>query len=83
MNRKVVYARLHAGAYVPGAGELGTTFPSQSKTLENLSMNTAELGLHISFTYRGVNKEVIIPAANVIIMELATDEKPLKVVKSA
>ncbi len=86
MSRKVEYARTHQGVYVPDAGELGSTFPPQSKTLDNLTMHTDHLGLLLSFTYRGKHKEVIIPSANVIALVLAPEEKPIasvKAVKSA
>lgn len=84
MNRKVIYARLHQGAYAPGAGELGSVFPPQSKTLENLNLTAVDQGLIIDFTYRGIKQELLVPSANIVIMSLAPEEKPaLKAVKSA
>lgn len=73
MSRKVKYARLQTNAYVVGAGELGTVFPLPNKTLDNLSMTTQDSGLNISFTYRGLQKELLIPYGNVVIMELAPE----------
>ncbi len=78
MSRKVTYARLQTEAYVTGAGSLGNVFPSQNKTLESLSMSTQVEGLNISFIYRGLKKELLIPYANVIIMELAPVEESKK-----
>lgn len=83
MIRRVLYARTHASVYLPGVGELGNTFPSQSKTLDNLHMSVSEIGLSISFTYKGINKEGLIPSANVMAMELAPEEKPLKAIKAS
>lgn len=73
MNRTVLYARLQTEAYVVGAGSLGNVFPSQSKTLKNLSMTALDQGLNISFEYSGLKKELLIPLANVILMELAPE----------
>jgi hypothetical protein len=73
--RKVTYARLQTGAYVTGAGELGSVFPTPNKTLENLSMSVSDLGLEIQFKYRGIEKHLLTPLANVIVAELAKDSK--------
>lgn len=81
MSRKVIYARTHESVYMPGVGEMGNTFPPQSKTLENLVMSISELGLSLYFTYKGVVKEGLIPSANIKGMEVVPEEKPLKVVK--
>lgn len=74
MARKVIYARLQTEAYVPGAGGLGTVFPSQTKTLEGLEMTSGDGSLIMSFTYRGLKKELEIPKTNVVVMELAPEE---------
>ncbi len=73
MHRKVTYARLQTEAYVVGAGGLGSVFPSQSKTLENLTMLAQDSTLSIAFTYRGLKKELLIPYANVVLMEVAPE----------
>jgi hypothetical protein len=73
MNRQVLYAKLQTGAYVVGAGDLGSTFPSQNKTLEDFNMSTDGLLLYIRFKYpKGSSKlhELAVPLANVIVMEL-------------
>lgn len=75
MSRKVTYARFHQNLYVPGAGELGTVFPPNTKTLENLSMTAEKEGLYISFIYKALKTELLIPLANVSIMTLALLEE--------
>jgi len=73
MSRKVTYARLQTNAYVVGAGELGTVFPIPNKTLENLSMSAQDGALSISFRYRGLAKELLIPYGNVVLMEVSPE----------
>lgn len=68
---KVIYAKLQTEAYIPGAGALGTTFPPNTKTLENLTMTADDTTLAVSFTYRGLKKKLLIPFGNVILMEVA------------
>lgn len=70
MGRSVTYARLHGNAYAPGVGELGNVFPSQSKTLDGLTMTTTDLGLSMEFSYKGVRHELLVPSANIVIMSL-------------
>jgi hypothetical protein len=71
MSRKVTYARLQTSAYVPGAGELGNVIPSPNKTLESLEMAATDAGLEIKFTYKGLKKDILVPYANVVLVELA------------
>lgn len=75
MNRRVIYARLQTAGYLPSVGDLGLVFPSQTKTMDNLIMTSTPDGLHVQFSYRGFNKELLIPPANVVLMELAPEEK--------
>lgn len=82
LNRKVTYARLHQGIYVPQAGDLGAVLPPSSKTLENLHMHTDGNGLFLDFNYRGIKNSTFIPLANIIIMSLAPEEAPAKEVKA-
>lgn len=88
-NRKVIHARFHQGVYVPGAGDLGNTLPPSSKNLENLAMTIDELGLLVTFTFRGFNVEALVPSANIVIMTLAPEDKTThmaavaKIVKSS
>lgn len=86
MNRKITYARLHQNGYAPGVGELGNTFPPQSKTLEGLSMEVAVEGLYMTFLYKGIRQELLVPLANIIMMTLApedTNKSAARIVKSA
>ena len=74
--RKVTYARFHQELYIPNAGSLGITLPAQSKTLENLEMSSSTEGanLVVKFLYRGIKNELLIPAANVVLMLLTPEE---------
>lgn len=74
MSRKVIYARTHQSVYIPGAGELGNTFPTMNKSLDNLIMIVNELGLNLEFSYKGTRVEALIPSANVSAMRLAPEE---------
>lgn len=74
-NRTVTYARLQTEAYVVGAGGLGTVFPPLGKTFDKLTMNTTDLGLNIRFLYKGLQKDLLIPYGNVVLLELAPEEK--------
>lgn len=75
MNRKVSYARLHQGAHIPSAGELGTVFPPTTKALNKLDMSVNDSGLVLSFIYNREQHEVFVPLANVVIMKLLPLEK--------
>ena len=81
--RKVRYARTHQGLHVPGAGDLGNVFPPQSKTLSNLEMTIDELGLHISFEYKKLKNEILVPSANVVLASLFPEEAPIRVASGA
>lgn len=75
MNRKVKYARLQTGMYIPGlTGELGNTLPPSNKTLDNLDMTALEASLLVSFTYKGIKKEILIPYGNVVLADLVPEE---------
>lgn len=73
-NRKVIYARLHQGIYLPNAGDLGTVLPPSSKTLEHLAMVTDGDALFLDFTYRGIRNSALIPLANVAVLSLVPEE---------
>jgi hypothetical protein len=87
VNRKVTYVRLHESAYSPATGDLGVVLPSQTKTMDNLSMHVEEIGLFLTFSFRGIRCEMLVPMANVKNMLLAPEDKPptpaAKVVKAA
>lgn len=44
MNRKVIYAKLYEGFFVPGTGNLKDTLPPDNKTLKDLSMEQDDSG---------------------------------------
>lgn len=78
MNRKVLYAKLQTRAFLPGAGDLGDVFPSPNKALDNLSMvSYGADGLTVSFTYRGIKKEMWVPSSNVAFADLAPEPSPV------
>lgn len=82
-NRKVTYARLHQVAHIPFTGELGNVFPPHNKVLDNLEMTVDTMGLYISFSFKGIFKNALIPLANVVIMVLDLEEKETTKVKLA
>lgn len=77
MNRKVKYARLQTGMYIPGlTGELGTVLPPQNKTLDNLVMTAFESGIIVDFSYKGTNKSILIPYGNLVLADLILEPAP-------
>jgi hypothetical protein len=75
MNRKVLHASLHKTSnHVPVVGELGHTFPTQGKTLDNLHMWVSEHGLHLKYAYKGQKLETMFPLAAVSVLSLAPEE---------
>lgn len=69
IGRKVMMARFHQGIHMPGAGELGNTLPSQTKRLD-LEMTVCEIGLLVKVLGPSFKAELLVPAANVIAMQL-------------
>lgn len=78
MKRKVSYARLHQGAHLPQAGELGTVFPPATKALNKLEMTVNDSGLLLEFEYAHKMHEIFVPLANVVLMSLIAEEKKSK-----
>lgn len=71
MKRMASYIRLHNNVYVPGAGELGNTFPSPGKSLEDLKITVMGAdGYIVEFSFKGHHKEVHLPAAAVAVADL-------------
>lgn len=70
MNRKVSYARFHKELFFAGTSELGIVLPPMRKTLDNLEMTIIPEGLLAKFSYKGLKKEVLIPHANIVNLEL-------------
>ncbi len=79
MNRKVSYARFHAELFFPGTSELGIVLPPMRKTLTDLEMTALPEGLLVKFSYKGLKKEVLIPHANIVNMELVPEAPKVKV----
>lgn len=78
MSRKVVYAKLHAGIFIPGVGNLADTLPPASKTLKDLSMTKQEDGnLLITWTDLSLGKyqAAEVGASNIIV--IAYEPEPL------
>jgi len=44
MSSKVVYAKLHAGVFIPGVGNLSDTLPPSNKTLKDFAMSKQDDG---------------------------------------
>jgi hypothetical protein len=66
--------------FIKDVGDLGDVLPGADKTLEDLTMIFDGLTLSISFKFRNRQKEILIPAANIIFME---SEPHLKVISAA
>lgn len=76
-NRIVKYARFHTALYVPNVGDLGFFLPA-SKSLQDLEMIAKDGCLSITFTQSLVKKEIKIPDANIVVMELEPEAKKSK-----
>lgn len=76
MHRTVTFARLHTSLHGRDFGDLGLSFPSPQKNLVNLKMHVNLVGLVIEFDHGGKHKEILVPSANVVSMELGPEEKP-------
>ena len=77
-HKKVLYARLQTAIDVPNAMGLGLVFPNQSKTLSDLVMSTDDSVLNVSFSFRGIKKNILIPLSNVVVLDLAPEEPKSK-----
>lgn len=72
---KVTYARLHQAPHLPGVGMMDNVFPAIGKTYEGLDMSVSDIGLKISFKFKGIESRILVPLANVVIMLLAPEDK--------
>lgn len=71
MARKVVYAKLHAGVFIPGVGNLADTLPSASKTLKDFTMTKQEDGnLRLDWIDErtATNQAAEVGASNIIVI---------------
>lgn len=73
MSRKVIYTKFHQDLFVPGLGGVGFTLPSTAKSFD-LNMFTSEHGLMLELSFRGLKFDVVVPYANVVLMQLAPEE---------
>ena len=68
MSKKVSYAQLHAGFFVPGYGNFKETLPPDNKTLKNFAM-TLTTGDAILLSWNNVQTnapvEYLVGAANI------------------
>lgn len=72
-GRKVNYAKVHQGIFVPGLGELGMTLPPSNKTL-NLNMSKIEGGLLLTINQSGQVWDIYVPDGNVALAVLAKED---------
>lgn len=80
MSRKVVYAKLHAGVFIPGVGNLADTLPPMNKTLKNFTMSAQASGaLYLSWEDErtATNQAAEVGASNIIVLGY----EPLKISK--
>lgn len=73
--RKVTYAKIHGDLFIPGLGGLGSTLPSQSKTVNlQMSYGQNEDGAEGLFLVANVNFEIFVPASSVLLVVYAPRE---------
>lgn len=70
MGKKVTFVRFKNSLYVPGVGETGNQFPSQSKSFE-VDMETDSAGLSVKLGHAGKTVNVLIPYENIVTMVTA------------
>lgn len=80
MSRKVIYAKLHAGVFIPGVGTLSDTLPPQSKTLKAFTMTSLPHGA-LELTWEdertATQQTAEVGASNIIVLGY----EPQKIVK--
>jgi len=83
MSKKVSYVRLQTPAHIPSVGDLGVVLPPAGKTLEHLSMLDDGETLQVSFVFKGQEKSIGIPKANISLLEYIVEapKASLKAVK--
>ena len=84
MSNKVVYAKTQTNIFVPGAGDLGTVFPPQGKTLAGLTMELDDNGsLVLKFKYNARNHKLVVSSANLVVSSLVSEENQTTTLKAA
>lgn len=85
MPKKVTYAQLHDGFFVPGMknGQFDKTLPPANKTLDNLEMELQDSGaLSVSWADGKYRKSITVAAANIkIVMHPSESEVKAAVAK--
>lgn len=73
-SRKITFLKLVNGIFVPGHGfgDLGTTFPSPTKSMQGIEMEYRPEELVVILRRNG--KDIITPITNVAVMTLAPNE---------
>lgn len=83
--KRINFVKFHQGLFVQGGGQIGDTLPSQSKTINGLTMVFEDGVLDVTGVLNGVNLRILVPSANISVMTYVQEEpKPaVKAVKSA
>lgn len=77
MARKVVYAKLHAGVFIPGVGNLAETLPPVSKTLKGFAMtkqSDGNLRLEWVDERTATNQAAEVGASNIIVIAYESEK---------
>lgn len=81
MSRKVVYAKLHAGIFIPNVGSLSDTLPPATKTLKNLTMvkeQDGNLRLDWEDERSGTLHAAEVGSSNIIVLSYEPQARPAK-----
>lgn len=73
-SRKVTYVRFQTPLYIPNVGDLGNVQPGANKNLNELSMVSEDTFITMTFSFKGIKKELRVPHGNIVAMELAPEE---------
>lgn len=68
--KTVTRAHFHQSVFVTDLGNLGSSLPSNGRTIDGLKMSTSDEGLVVEGSWRGKKAKAVIPYANIVIMEL-------------
>jgi len=81
MSQKVTYAKLHAGVFIPGVGNLADTLPPLGKTLQNFTMTKQEDGnLRLEWDSPATAKHETaeVGSSNIIVLAFESSKLPAK-----
>jgi len=71
MSKKVIYAKLHAGIFIPSVGNLSETLPPQGKTLKNFTMEKrpdGNLSLSWDDLASATHNEAEVGSSNIVVL---------------